>query len=94
MEQSDHQMVLIVWADAHQGEGHWATLDETDQDEHLIQTVGMLIAEDDGGKPKHATVAQSKSPDGFYDHVIHIPTGMVRTVTFLSRFTQPLDNAH
>ena len=91
MEENEHQLVLVVWADAHQGEGHWATLDEEDKEEHLIQTVGMLIAEDDGGKPKHCTVAQSKSPDGFYDHVIHIPTGMVRSVTFLTRFSGAID---
>jgi hypothetical protein len=33
------------------------------------------------------TIAQSKSPDDFFDHVIHIPQGMVRTVTFLQPFT-------
>jgi len=91
MEPNEHQLVLIVWADAHQGEGHWATLDEDDKEEHLVQTVGMLISTDAGGKPNHATIAQSKSPDEFYDHIIHIPNGMVRSVTFLQKFTPPLD---
>ncbi len=90
-DQDDHQFVLIVWADAHAGEGHWDTLDPEDKEEHLVQTVGMLISENDGGKPNHSTIAQSKSPDGFYDHVIHIPRGMVRSVVFLQRFTKPLD---
>lgn len=90
--ENDHQLVLIVWADAHAGEGHWDTLDPDDKDEHLVHTVGMLISEQDGGKPKHLTIAQSKSPDGFYDHVIHIPNAMMRTVTFLTPFTKPIDN--
>jgi hypothetical protein len=90
--ENEHQFVLIVWADAHAGEGHWDTLDPDDKDEHLVATVGMLVAEQDGGKPKHLTVAQSKSPDGFFDHVIHIPSAMMRSVTFLTPFTKPIDN--
>jgi hypothetical protein len=90
--ENDHQFVLIVWADAHAGEGHWDTLDPDDKDEHLVRTVGMLVSEQDGGKPNHLTIAQSKSPDGFYDHVIHIPVAMRRSVTFLTPFTKPIDN--
>jgi hypothetical protein len=81
------QPVLVKWADAHAGSGHWDELDTDDMDEHIVVTVGVLVTQDEGGKPKHLTVAQSKSPDGFYDHVIYIPQGMVRTVTFLQPFT-------
>ena len=89
-QEAEHQYVLLVWADAHAGEGHWDTLDPDDKDEHLVTTCGMLITEADGGKPKHLTIAQSKSPDGFFDHVIHIPQGMVRTITFLKPYTGPI----
>ena len=79
--------VLVLWADAHAGEGHWDTLDPDDKDEHIVHTCGILVSEIDGGKPNHMTIAQSKSPDDYFDHVIHIPQGMVRTVTFLQPFT-------
>lgn len=74
----EHKCVYVVWADAHAGAGHWAELETEDMGEHLVTTVGLLVTEEQGGKPVHITVAQSKSPDGFYDHVIYIPTGMVR----------------
>lgn len=89
-QQTDQQYVLVKWADAHQGPGHWCTLDEDDDDEHIVVTCGLLISEDDGGKPKHLTVAQSQSPDGFVDHVIYIPQGMVRSMQFLKPFTAEL----
>lgn len=85
-----HEMVLLKWADAHQGEGHWATLDEQDSGEHIIETCGFIIPEADGGKAAHVTIAQSHSPDDFYDHVIYIPQGMVRSMTFLKAFTTEL----
>jgi hypothetical protein len=88
--QPDPQYVVVKWADAHQGPGHWCTLDEDDKDEHIVATCGLLIPEDDGGKPKHLTIAQSQSPDGFVDHVIYIPQGMVRSMQFLKPFTGEL----
>lgn len=77
------EIVLVEWADAHAGPGHWSDLDE-DTGEHIVRTSGFLITEEMGGKKLHLTIAQSQTPDGFYDHVIYIPTGMVRTVSILS----------
>lgn len=85
-----HEMVLLKWADAHQGEGHWATLEEQETGEHIIETCGFIISEGDGGKAGHVTIAQSHSPDDFYDHIIYIPSGMVRSMTFLKAFTTDL----
>lgn len=90
MEQNEHELVLVVWADAHAGAGHWAELDTEDLDEHLVHSVGMLVSEADGGKPKHITLAQSKSPDGFFDHVIYIPKEMMREMRFLKPWTKGL----
>jgi hypothetical protein len=75
---TDVVVVEIHWADAHAGEGHWAELEDADSGEHIVRTCGYLIPEDDGGKKLHVTIAQSSTPDGFYDHVIYIPVGMVR----------------
>lgn len=85
---SDFKLVFVIWADAHAGAGHWAELDD-DNDEHLIKTCGFLIAPEDGGKVNHVTIAQSYSPDGFYDHVIYVPTAMVRNIDYLDTATQP-----
>jgi hypothetical protein len=90
MEQNEHELVLVIWADAHAGQGHWAELEEEDSGEHLVHSVGMLVPEEDGGKPKHLTLAQSKSPDGFYDHVIYIPSQMMREMKFLKPWTKGL----
>ena len=90
MDENEHEFVLVIWADAHAGSGHWAELDTEDLDEHLVQSVGMLVTDQDGGKPKHITLAQSKSPDGFYDHVIHIPNQMMREIKFLKPWTKGL----
>jgi hypothetical protein len=85
-----YERVTVLWADAHAGDGHWATLDEGDQEEHIVTTSGYLIPTLDGGKPNHYTIAQSISPDEFVDHVIHIPSGMMRSVTFLTPLTKDL----
>ena len=82
-------MVLIVWHDAHSGEGHWHSLDENDQEPHIVETCGFLVGEVDGGKVNHVTVVQSVSPDLFADHTIYIPLKMVESLTFLQRFTAP-----
>lgn len=83
MTTTQTEIVLVEWADAHAGPGHWSDLDE-DTGEHIVRTSGFLITEEMGGKKLHLTIAQSQTPDGFYDHVIYIPTGMIRTVSILS----------
>lgn len=81
------QPVIVKWADAHAGEGSWHTLDENEQDEHIVSTCGWLIPEHEGGKPGHVTVAQNVDPQELVDHVLFIPGGMVRTITYLQPFT-------
>jgi len=76
-------IVLVEWADAHAGPGHWSDLDE-DTGEHIVRTAGFLVTEEMGGKKLHITIAQSHTPDGFFDHVIYIPSGMVRLITILN----------
>lgn len=90
VEKIEHEFVCVVWADAHEGEGSWSPLDPDDQSEHLVHTVGMLITDDQGGKARHVTIAQSKSPNDFYDHVIHIPVAMIRSICFLKAFTKDI----
>lgn len=90
MDTNEHDIVAVLWADAHAGAGHWAELDTEDLGEHLVLSVGLLVNEDHGGKPNHITLAQSKTPDEFYDHVLYIPTGMVREMKTLQDWTKGL----
>ena len=91
-------LVLVRWADAHSGIGHWHELETTGEDdaEYLVQSVGWLIPADKGGKHGHVTLAQSLTPDDMVDHILHIPKGMVRQMVVAYTTTgEPLeaDNA-
>lgn len=74
------QAVIVEWLDAHQGEGYWHALEDNDGSPHVIRTCGWLIAEADGGKPGHVTVAQNVDPNEMVDHVIFIPIKMVERI--------------
>lgn len=77
-------MVLVSWADAHSPESGWTFVTHLeDTGEFIVETIGWLLTEDDGGKTGHITVAQSIGPDDAADHIIHIPVGMVRKITNL-----------
>lgn len=77
------QPVIVSWLDAHQGEGYWHSLEDDDKEPHVIQSAGFLIAETDGGKPGHVTLAQNVDPNGLVDHVIFIPVKMVERIVAL-----------
>lgn len=73
--------VVVTWADAHAGPDEWcdpAEMDDTG--EYLVVSLGHLLPSGEGGKDGHVTVAQSLTPDGHVDHILHIPTGMVRSL--------------
>lgn len=77
--------VVVRWADAHAGLEHWTPIDELEDDgEYIVESVGWLLAPDDGGKADHVTLAQSLTPDDQVDHVIHIPVSMVRNLASIS----------
>lgn len=83
-QQTRFPLVMVVWADAHSGPEHWEEL-EQDDGEYLNLTVGILVDVDHGGKKDHVTIAQSQTPDDLFDHVIYIPSAMVRELKILSR---------
>lgn len=91
METTDLQMILVVWADAHADGDGWTQRGELGIDgEYHVRSVGWLLPIGEGGKDDHVTVAQSITPHDDVDHIIHIPQGMVRTVTFLQPFTKEI----
>jgi len=89
---TDFQMVLVKWADAHAYEGGaWVyAQDIEDTGEYIVQSVGWLLTEDNGAFKNHMSIAQSWGADDAIDHIINIPTGMVRSVQFLQSFTKEI----
>lgn len=81
--------VLVIWADAHGGEGGWLSLDDYEDDgECLAHTCGFLIpADQPGGKKDHINLWQTIC-DGEGIHPFHIPAAWVRSVTVLDFPTQ------
>lgn len=85
------EIIMVQWIDAHAGdEGGWHGLDPDDKDEYINRTVGFLIPTGEGGKPNHVTIGQSISQEGLFDHVIHIPLIMVKSMTFYQPWTKDL----
>lgn len=91
METTEHQAAFVIWADAHSDGIGWTPRDEVGTDgELLVKTCGWLLPAGEGGKEGHVTIAQSITPHDDIDHIIHIPKGMVRSVTFLQPFTKEI----
>lgn len=85
------EIIMVQWIDAHAGdEGGWHGLDPDDKDDYINRTVGFLIPTAEGGKPNHVTIGQSISQEGLFDHVIHIPLIMVKSMTFYQPWTKDL----
>ena len=83
------ELVRVIWADAHAGPQEWQPMEEMDvAGEYLVESVGHLVPVTMGGKVDHVTLAQSITPEAHVDHVIYIPSGMVRMIeTLTSRLT-------
>jgi hypothetical protein len=71
----DPCVALVRWLDA-QMEGHWLDKAPSVADDLTIYTVGFLLYE---GKDRLILV-QSLG-DGHFGNVIHIPRGMVQSIT-------------
>ena len=75
-------VVLVTWHDAHSGAESWISIKDLDSDPAVVESVGFLLNGEEGGKPDHVTLYQSRNEDSL-DHVLHIPVGMVRTIKVL-----------
>jgi hypothetical protein len=79
------EMVLVVWADAHGDSNGWTGFKEMeDEGEYLVHSLGWLLTDKMGGKAHHVTICQSYTPDEDVDHVLHVPIGMVRSMSVLT----------
>jgi len=64
-------LIVVKWMDAHADEG-WIDSDSLNPDPYEVTSVGIELT----AKKGHVTIAQSVGCD-IYDHVLHIPCGMV-----------------
>lgn len=83
-EKYQFQPVIVTWADAHAHEGSWTYVDDMeDTGDYIVTSVGWLMPPGQGGFANHATICQSHGADNAVDHIIHIPTGMIRSIQYL-----------
>lgn len=75
-------IVAVVWRDAHDdGVSGWTTAFDISPDPYVVLSLGVLLPKET--KSGHVSIARSVSEDEFLDHVIHIPDGMVESITVL-----------
>jgi len=75
-----HPIVMVTWMDAHAATQTWTPLSEIDQDPCMVTSCGFLLAVEQGGKPDHVTIYQSKTDSDDVDCVLCIPVAMVKTL--------------
>jgi hypothetical protein len=76
-------LLLIEWADAHDGTETWTAIEDlSDDGEVIITSIGIKLDEDNGGKKGHVALAQSIDGD-HVDNVLYVPVGMIRKMTAL-----------
>jgi hypothetical protein len=79
----NHALVEVTWHDAHAVSGAaWMEIEEIEKDDPcVVSSVGWLLADTKRG---HVVIAQSHNSEGFFDHIIAIPTPMVVTTRIIS----------
>jgi hypothetical protein len=78
MTKNELTYIYVTWTDAHAGGETWTNIRDLDQDPVLVRTAGFLLSHSDGGKEGHITIFQSITSNDDVDHVLHIPTAMVK----------------
>jgi hypothetical protein len=75
-----HPLVLVTWMDAHAATSTWTPIGDIDQDPCIVTSCGFLLAVEQGGKPDHVTIYQSKTDSDDVDGVLCVPVAMVKTL--------------
>ena len=74
-------LVKVIWHDAHANTTGWTHVEELDTDPAICISVGFWMPTDT--KPDHVSLCQSTGPDGTVDHMLCIPTAMVKRISRL-----------
>lgn len=78
-------IVVVKWMDAH-ADGGWIDPDSLNPDPYEVTSVGVELT----SKKGHVTIAQSLGYE-IYDHVLHIPCGMITEMYVLGSVTVDYD---
>ncbi len=82
-----HPLVMVTWMDAHAATETWTPLDSIDQEPCMVNSCGFLLTADEGGKPDHITIYQSKTDSDDVDGVLCVPVAMVKTMKVFPKDT-------
>ena len=82
-----HPVVIVTWMDAHAATETWTPLNDIDQDPCIVNSCGFLLTADEGGKPDHITIYQSKTDSDDVDGVLCVPVAMVKTMKVFPKDT-------
>ncbi len=82
-----HPVVIVTWMDAHAATETWTPLDDIDQEPCMVNSCGFLLTADEGGKPDHITIYQSKTDSDDVDGVLCVPVAMVKTMKVFPKDT-------
>jgi hypothetical protein len=82
-----HPVVIVTWMDAHAATETWTSLDGIDQEPCMVSSCGFLLNAEEGGKPDHITIYQSKTDSDDVDGVLCVPVAMVKTMKVFPKET-------
>ena len=82
-----HPVVIVTWMDAHAATETWTPLDGIDQDPCMVVSCGFMLSVEQGGKPDHVTIYQSKTDSDDVDGVLCVPVAMVKNVKVFPKST-------
>ena len=76
--------VLVTWHYASSEVDGWTHIADLDRTPTAVETCGFLLTEDEGGRPGHVSIYQSRiTGTDQVDSVIHIPQGMIQHIKVL-----------
>lgn len=71
---------MLTWMDAHAATSAWTPIDEIGQDPCIVTSCGYMLSVENGGKPEHITLYQSKTDNDDVDGVLCVPVAMVKKI--------------
>lgn len=79
-----YKFAVVEWIDAFDGDGTWIYKDEYEFDPALPVTVGWILEGlQEGYISMVSTFCQFKHKTDMYSNMMHIPSGMVKSITYV-----------
>lgn len=79
-----YKLAIIEWVDAFDGDETWVYKDEYNFNPVLPITVGWLLEDlQEGYVSLVSTFCQFKNKPDMYSNMMHVPSGMVKSITYV-----------